>query len=62
MAAASDALVERERSVAETVAQYVSLHVALEHQLRETDALFRPLRARALAELQNRLRRLDTRR
>ncbi|MGB9777305.1 MAG: hypothetical protein ACPLYD_03365 [Anaerolineae bacterium] len=49
----------RRMTVQESLQQYLALQQALEPQFRATEALFRPQRMAYLAELQQRLARLD---
>lgn len=49
----------RRMTIQESVAQYLALQQALEPQFRQTEALFRPQRMAYLAQLQERLARLD---
>ena len=55
---AKDTRLLRGMTVQESVRQWLALQRAFESQLQETEALFRPERQAALAELQARLRRL----
>ncbi len=49
----------RRMTVQESLQQYLALQRALEPQFQATEALFRPQRMAYLAELQQRLARLD---
>jgi len=49
----------RQMTVQEGIQQYLALQRALEMQFQQTEALFRPQRLAYLAELQERLARLE---
>ena len=55
---AIEAQLSRAISVQESLAQWLSLQQAFEHQLQQTAELFTPARRQALAELQDRLHKL----